>query len=155
MNKSELEGLYLYDWYVLMYTLHHLYICTHNEWYKFGRKKTPMVKNIERKNIDSTMNAASVYFFANTASIMCSSIHIFHLYVNSVCWRCINDTFDIFSFYQIYTHSHNVMRKRRTIIISESFNMHITAPLSYLSFLFISNVDTLLQIYQLIFFNLI
>ena len=53
---------------------------------------------VERKNIESAINAASINPFINTAWIICSSIHIFHLYMNSLCWSCINDTFDIFSF---------------------------------------------------------
>lgn len=105
------------------------------------KKKTAKVKNI-----DSTMNATSVYFFANTASIICSSIHIFYLYMNSICWSCINDTIDIFSFYQIYTYPHNVMRKRRTIIISETFDMHITASLS-LTYRSFSSVMLIYNVY--------
>jgi len=42
-------------------------------------------KNAERKDIESTINAASLRPFTNTATIICSGIHIFHLYVNSVC----------------------------------------------------------------------
>jgi hypothetical protein len=41
--------------------------------------RTPKVKNIE-----SAINAASVHPFNNTASIICSTIHAFYLYVNSV-----------------------------------------------------------------------
>jgi hypothetical protein len=34
------------------------------EWHKFSRKKkTPNVKNVERKNIESAINAASVHPF--------------------------------------------------------------------------------------------
>ena len=38
------------------------------EWRKFGRKKkTPNVKNVERKNIESAINAASVHPFISAA----------------------------------------------------------------------------------------
>jgi hypothetical protein len=40
----------------------------HKEWHKFGRKKkTPNAKNVERKNIESSINAASVHPFISTA----------------------------------------------------------------------------------------
>jgi len=46
------------------------------EWHKFG--------NVERKHIESVINRASARSFTNTARLICSDIHIFYLYVNSV-----------------------------------------------------------------------
>jgi hypothetical protein len=57
---------------------------------------------VERKNIESAINAALVHPFTNTALIICNSIHIFHLYLNSVCWSYINNTFDIFYFQRFF-----------------------------------------------------
>jgi hypothetical protein len=62
-------------------------------------------KNVEKKNIESAINAASVYPFTNTAWIIYNSIHIFYLYIKSLYWSCINSTSGVFSFYQIYTYS--------------------------------------------------
>jgi hypothetical protein len=67
-----------------------------------------------RKEGGGTLKAASVHPFIRTVWIICSSIHILHLCMNTVCWSCIKSTFDIFSFdiftigifsfYQTYTY---------------------------------------------------
>ncbi len=73
------------------------------EWYKFGRKKKRRKqKNVERKNIENVINAVSFHLFINTAWIICSSIHIFHLYMKSLCWSYIHSTFENFSFIIFY-----------------------------------------------------
>lgn len=62
------------------------------------------INSTERKNTDSSINAASIHSFTDTAWIICSSIDVFHLYTNSVYKSCINSTSNLFSFYQIYTY---------------------------------------------------
>jgi cellulose synthase/poly-beta-1,6-N-acetylglucosamine synthase-like glycosyltransferase len=74
------------------------------------------MKNVERK-ISSAINAASVHPFISTAWIICISIHILHLCINSVNWSCIKAlsifflstcfTIGTFSFCQIHTYRKN------------------------------------------------
>ncbi len=67
------------------------------ELHKFLRKKTWKNQKMTTEEIcDVLFSAKSARPFCQFESLICSSIHTHHLKMNSVCWSCINNIFDIF-----------------------------------------------------------
>jgi len=120
--------LYPYDYsltHIPLYLYSYDYTLTNG--INLVKRKTPNAKNVERRNIESSINAASVHPFISTAWIICSSIYILHLCMNSVCWGYIKSIFDIFSF-NIFYYRHFFFLSKLYIPYSYIYTL-MTIPL--------------------------